>query len=78
MDAAKTALACPLLNPSKICSKVPTPPEAIIGIDKIFEIQSKNSKLVKNRFVVSKENLKENGFSDIEIKNMKPENILID
>lgn len=38
--------------------------------NKIFELQSKNSKLVKNRFVVSKENLKQNGFSDIEIKNI--------
>jgi hypothetical protein len=33
----------------------------------ISEIQSTNSKLVKNRFIVSKENLKMNGFSDDEI-----------
>jgi hypothetical protein len=38
--------------------------------NEIFNLQSKNSKLVKDRFVVSKENLKENGFSDIEIKNI--------
>jgi len=38
--------------------------------NEIFGLQSKNSKLVKNRFVVSKENLKENGFSEIEIKNI--------
>jgi hypothetical protein len=38
--------------------------------NKIFDVQSKNSKLVKNRFICSKENLKKNGFSDIEIKNI--------
>lgn len=37
---------------------------------KIFEIQSDNSKKVKNRFVVSKENLRNNGYSEEEIKNV--------
>lgn len=37
---------------------------------KIFEIQSNNSKKVKNRFIVSKENLKNNGRSEEEIKNI--------
>jgi len=37
---------------------------------KIFEIQSDNSKKVKNRFVVSKENLRNNGYSEEEIKSV--------
>lgn len=37
---------------------------------KIFEIQSDNSKKVKNRFIVSKENLINSGFSDEEIKDI--------
>lgn len=38
--------------------------------NRINEIQSENSKLVKNRFIVSKENLKNNGFTDDEISNI--------
>ena len=37
---------------------------------KIFEIQSDNSKKVKNRFIVSKENLRNSGYSEEEIKNI--------
>jgi len=37
---------------------------------KIIEIQSENSKKVKNRFIVSKENLKNNGFTDEQINNI--------
>jgi hypothetical protein len=37
---------------------------------KIFEIQSENSNKVKNRFIVSKYNLKSNGYSDDEILNV--------
>lgn len=37
------------------------------SIQKISEIQSKNSKLVKNRFIVSKDNLRGNGYSEEKI-----------
>lgn len=37
---------------------------------KISKIQSQNSKLVKNRFIVSKRNLKKRGFTDEEISNI--------
>lgn len=40
------------------------------SLQKIFEIQSMNSKKVKNRFVVSKENLKNNGYTNDKIKNI--------
>jgi len=32
IDAARTALALPILMPWCKCSKLPTPPDAIIGI----------------------------------------------
>ena len=38
------------------------------ALKEISKIQSYNSSLVKNRFIVSKENLKKRGFSDDEIK----------
>ena len=38
--------------------------------EKIFEIQSDNSKKVKNRFIVSKKNLQKIGYSDEEILNI--------
>jgi hypothetical protein len=38
--------------------------------EKIFKIQSLNSKKVKNRFIVSKENLRMNGYSEDQISNV--------